>query len=145
MSGPALRQLQSHQAIHTGARQDTQAAFEAAEALYGASDHTRFSRVVEVFLEVVEARVLTHAREEEAGLYQEWLTTHLASGASIEALALEHRKLQQIAVSIEEAMVEHDHRAALSRMRRLLTVSEAHSRHEEEVIREITLSVGGLD
>ncbi len=140
MSGPALRGVESHHAIHQTAWYEAEEALEAAETLHVASDGARFARVAEVFLEVVEARILAHAAEEEAGLYREWLEADDGVRSAVNLLMLEHDTLRHLALAVEAAMVEKEHDAALSRMREFLEASAAHSRHEEAILRGRPLS-----
>lgn len=135
MSGPALRKVESHHAIHETAWHEADEALQLAEKVRASSDDATFSRVVEVFLEVVEARILVHAAEEEQGLYQEWLQDNDEHQSTIDSLILEHETLRRLSAVVEQAMIQQEYDTAVSGMSQLLEVSSAHSRHEEDVLR----------
>lgn len=135
MSGPALRKVESHHAIHETAWHEADEALQLAGKVRASSDDTTFARVVEVFLEVVEARILVHAAEEEQGLYQEWLQDNDEHQSTIDSLILEHETLRRLSAAVEQAMIQQEYDTAVSGMSQLLEVAAAHSRHEENVLR----------
>ncbi len=134
-SGPALRQWASHHAIHNAAWHEASDALAAAEKAHQLSDSEAFSRIVEVFLEVVDIRILIHAREEESDLYQEWLEAQLMSSAEMNALIQDHDTLRQLTADIEQAMIAGREQEVMSRMHRLLDRGASHSQHEEAILR----------
>ncbi len=135
MSGPALRKLESHHAIHETARHEADEALRLAQRAYASGDQEAFLRVAEVFLQVIEGRVLIHAAEEEQGLYQEWLQLATMQPSAIDELIQEHDAVRHEASLLERAMVQGDHAEAMSAMYQLMTDSARHSQHEEEVLR----------
>lgn len=135
MSGPALRQIESHHAIHQSAWLEANDVLEHAAALRHTHDGDRFVRVVEVFLEVVEMRILSHAHEEELGLYDEWMKSNEMHGLSVASLVQEHEALRQIAVRVEMAMTDKNHDGAMVHMHEFLRVLAEHANHEEELLR----------
>ena len=137
MSGPALRQVLSHAIIHEAAWRDADDAWRLAQEVRARSHDEAFLRVVEVFLEVVEIRILTHAEEEETGLYQEWLESDRGRQSLIAELVGEHDTLRRLAAAIEEAMTLEHYDDAIFQMGRLLQVSADHARHEEDVLRRV--------
>ncbi len=148
MSGPALRQVEPHRAIHAAMRHELQATVMAAETLSPDGDQARRLRqVVEVFLELVETRILAHAHEEEAGLYAEWLQLQIQGGrealsAAVASLVLQHSMLRQLASDVERATVVGKREAVLRGMREFQRVLDDHERHEEDLVREL-LEMGG--
>ncbi len=144
MSGPALRQAASHQAIHQNAWHEVETALQASEKVLLLGDGERFSEAAEVFLEVAEARVLVHAHEEEIGLYREW-SEHLPdSDGFIEELKGEHRQLRRAVLAIEDAMVDGRYPDALAAMHEFASALTSHSLHEERILMEIQVEQGGL-
>lgn len=143
MSGPALRQPAAHHAIHQAAWQDAEEALELAVAMLAASRGDEFARMVEIFLEVVDTRILTHAQEEEAGLYREWRAEHAGWGGEVDALIREHDTLRELAAAAEQAMRGRDAVGAMSAMHRLLQASDLHARHEEEVLHRLAVRGAG--
>ncbi|PSR20116.1 MAG: hypothetical protein C7B45_16455 [Sulfobacillus acidophilus] len=144
MSGPALRQAVSHQAIHENAWHEVDTALQAAEKVLLLGDGERFSEVAEVFLEVAEARVLVHAQEEEIGLYREWSEHLPASHGFIEELKGEHRQLRRAVLAIEDAMVDGRYPDAVASMREFASALTSHSLHEERILMEIQVEQGGF-
>ncbi|NMP23970.1 hemerythrin domain-containing protein [Sulfobacillus harzensis] len=142
MSGPALRQVTSHRAIHENAWHEVQEALKMAEALLFRDDRERFAEVAEVFLEVAEARVLVHAHEEETGLYLEWIEVNPDIHPRIKTLKHEHRALRRFATDLEEAMVNGRHQAALDSMREFAATLKSHSAHEEGILTEVVDAKG---
>ena len=134
MSGPALRMVESHHAIHESARHEAEEALRLAEKVHAASDDEAFAHVVEVFLEIIEARILAHAAAEEQGLYQEWLRDNEERRSTIDALIQEHETLRRLSRAVEQAMIQSDCDLAVSAMARLVEASAAHSRHEEDIL-----------
>lgn len=137
MSGPALRRVASHSAIHEAAWHDANDAWQLAQKAWTLSNEEAFSQVVEVFLQVVETRILAHAHEEETGLYHEWLAIDTNRQSVIDVLVLEHERLRRLAAAIENAMIQEHYDDAIWRMSRLLQIAAAHARHEEDVLRRL--------
>ncbi len=144
MSGPALRQVTSHQAIHENAWHEVETALQAAENVLLQGDGERFAEVAEVLLEVAEARVLAHAHEEEIGLYREWSERFRDSDGFIEALKGEHRQLRRAVLAIEDGMVDGRHPDALAAMHEFASVLTSHSAHEEKILTEVEAEKGGV-
>ncbi len=140
MSGPALRTVKSHQAIHETAWNEADEVLRLAKTLRASSDDVRFLQVVEVFLEIVEARILAHAAEEEHGLYREWLRANGQNQPLIDSLVVEHEALRGLAQAMEQAMVRQQYETVVSTMSELLQVSVAHSQHEEKILGTIALA-----
>ncbi len=144
MSGPALRQVSSHRAIHEQARQEVEEVLAVSERLLGRGDSERFIEVAEVFLEIAEARVLVHAHEEEIGLYLEWTESQADVVPFIDSLKKEHEELRRCAVEVEEAMVKGLHQMALQLMRAFLATLKSHADHEESVLIELKDKAGSV-
>jgi hemerythrin len=144
VSGPALRQVSSHRAIHEHARQEVEEVLAVAERLLGRGDSERFIEVAEVFLEVAETRVLVHAHEEEIGLYLEWVESHADVVPFIDSLKEEHEELRRRAVEVEEAMIEGRHQMALQLMMSFLKILKSHADHEESVLIELNDKAGSV-
>lgn len=138
MSGPALRDSQSHHAIHESAWNEAEEALHVARGARAASDEAVFAQVAEVFTEIVETRILAHAGEEERGLYREWLAAAPGRQSTIDALRAEHDALRGLTAAIGGAMVRREYDLALQRMGELLQASADHSRHEEDVLRALS-------
>jgi hypothetical protein len=96
-----------------------------------------FVQVVEVFLQVMELRVLVHAADEEQGLYQEWLKIKGDLQPVIDQLGEEHEALRHLSLDLESAIVARNSVRALAVMTRMVDAFSSHSGHEEEVLRSI--------
>ncbi len=129
-----MRTVKSHQAIHETAWNEADEVLRLAKVLRASSDGVRFVQVVEVFLEIVEARILAHAAEEERGLYQEWLRANGQNQPLIDSLVVEHETLRRLAQAMEQAMIQQQYEIVVSTMSELLQVSAAHSQHEEKIL-----------
>ncbi len=139
MSGPALRKVESHHAIHDTAWREADEAFRMAVKAHGSDNGERFARVAEVFLQVMEGRILVHAAEEEQGLYHEWLTVDTTLQPTIDELIHEHGTIRQGSSELERAMIRGEYDEAVSVMHQLLDMSARHSRHEENVLRLLSV------
>lgn len=137
MSGPALRNLSSHHAIHETGYQEAWEAFELAQKLDKSPPYEGLTSVVEVFLEIVSARILNHAAEEEQGLYEEWNHKGAIKPAEIAQLTREHDSLRELARALELRIKEGRYDEVLPQMSRLLETSSIHSRHEESVLMDL--------
>lgn len=135
MSGPALRQWTAHHAIHEAAAHEVEVAVQMARKARSVWDESRFQSVVEVFLEIVEGRVLVHAEAEEQGLYQEWLQTDARQRPVVKALVAEHDHLRLLAKRVTAAMTNRDYEGVLETMEEWATACRAHSWHEEDALR----------
>lgn len=144
MSGPALWQVTSHQAIHETAWHEIHTAWAMAEKLFDQHDYERLAEVAEVFLEIAEVRVLVHAQEEETGLYRQWQDLRPDDGVSIRTLTGQHHKLRQLATELEQAMVNGRHEIALHFMRDFSAELWRHSTQEEELLAELIDAKGRI-
>ncbi|MCL6593990.1 MAG: hemerythrin domain-containing protein [Alicyclobacillus sp.] len=104
MSGPALKQLHAHRAIHD-------AAYEEAKELTGVFRRLvqdgRWPQAREVGALVIEhwhTRTLRHAAEEESGFYREVAERDPARGADIAALTRDHDLMRQLIAEAEESL-----------------------------------------
>lgn len=140
VSGPALRQRDSHHAIHQSAWLEANDVLERAATLLRTTDVDRLVRVVEVFLEVIEMRILSHAHEEELDLYAEWIKQEERYRLPVASLVHEHDMLRQLASGIEVSMIKGNHDGALTQMREFLRVSADHANHEEELLGAVQLN-----
>ncbi len=139
MSGPALREVKSHHAIHEMAWNEAFAAWQLAQEAQRLGQTEVFARIVEVFLQAMEGRILVHAQDEEEGLYQEWLMISGNWESVVRGLIQEHTTMRPLSLELESAMVAQDYAKAVALMTHWLELSSRHSQHEEEVIRLIAI------
>ena len=140
MSGPSLRQYTWHRAIHQAAFHEVEQALGAAERFSVVVNRRPniFSEVAEVFFEVVEARILAHAAEEERDLYPEWRAQQESLGPVLDELAAEHRELRELVGRLEGLLGQEEPMAALEVMRLIAQKVTAHANHEERVMGSLT-------
>ncbi|MCL6597384.1 MAG: hemerythrin domain-containing protein [Alicyclobacillus macrosporangiidus] len=104
MSGPALKELHAHRAIHD-------AAYGEAEELTGVFRHCveegRYDAALaaaELVVEHWHTRTLRHAAEEEAGFYREVAEQHPNRSEDIAALVRDHDLMRQLVAEVEERL-----------------------------------------
>ncbi len=136
MSGPALLQHDSHQAIHEAAYEEAKALTELLQSL-DSEQFLQHQKVIDLLLEHWNTRVLAHAKEEEEGLYLTWETTSFLDPSTLEQFVQEHQQMrdtiQSIVVMQEEgAMLQ----PILAQFLALLAMSQQHSFHEERELRK---------
>lgn len=71
MSGPALRKVDSHSAIHEAALLEAEELTELVEELMEKREMNKAKEVSFILVEHWESRTLQHAKSEEEGLYRE--------------------------------------------------------------------------
>ena len=132
MSGPALRQHDSHHAIH-------QAAFSEAIDLTDAVQHAIDNKlpearaVVDLLLEHWETRVLRHADEEEQGLYQEIASNDPTMTSTLAGLRRDHDLMRQLWQEIHDEVESTGVAPGLiCRFQHFLWLSHMHSQTEEK-------------
>ena len=137
MSGPALKQLSSHEAIHNAS---LDAAISRVDALkeFARDDKTElktFKEACQEYIEFIEGRIMAHAEseEEENGLYSECEKEHPELHDAIQQLKRDHNIMGQIILKMKNDLESNDidrdqlvHYASS-----ILVVNEIHSRDEE--------------
>jgi hypothetical protein len=135
MSGPALRQLHAHRAIHEG-------------GLSGAVTKTRdmmdYLRQGELetanlaaddLIDYWKTRVISHADAEESGFYKEIAEENPQLQEAITKLTRDHDLLRIIVNDIEELRAEDGlSPSVLHKFHALKVVNEIHSRDEERLL-----------
>ncbi|MCL6454990.1 MAG: hemerythrin domain-containing protein [Alicyclobacillus sp.] len=141
MSGPALRQVGAHRAIHESAHGEAEELTEVLVKLADQGDG-RARDVVPVLVEHWHTRTLAHAAEEEQGLYLEVEAREPERSALVAALRRDHQlmrqlvgEIEQLQASLETATAEEEAAAVISaiafRARTLLWMNAWHSQTEE--------------
>lgn len=135
MSGPALKQLQAHRAIHegglTGAVSRTEDLVEALQE----EDLKAANEVADDLIDYWKTRVISHADAEEEGFYRDVLEEQPELQEAITQLTRDHDLLRIIVNDIEELRkAEGLSPAVLQKLYALLVVNEVHSREEERLL-----------
>lgn len=135
MSGPALKQLSAHQAIHNAAHEETMVTLASLRRLVEEGKQTAASQAAEVFVDIYETKILRHAEAEETGFYPDMEAEHPGTRPLVDELRREHEAMGVLLGTIRKRLAEgfpgHE-TAAL--MTALVACNAAHSRHEEEAL-----------
>ncbi|MCL4318515.1 MAG: hypothetical protein M1596_01245 [Firmicutes bacterium] len=134
MSGPALRRQDSHRLIHQMAWSEAQDILNVLKSLWDQGNVDRVAQTAEVFLEHIETRILSHAVEEETGLYGEWRAMNDEWAPMIASLVADHEALRQTAQHINSALTYAEYVAGMSLMQVFLDKSRDHSAREEDFL-----------
>ncbi|WP_062106996.1 hemerythrin domain-containing protein [Bacillus niameyensis] len=132
MSGPSLRKLDAHRAIHDGAFMEAQSLTEMLNQLVEEKKEKEALQVADALIEHWEKRVITHADSEEEGLYKEVVEKEPEMQDKINMLTRDHDLLRIIAKKIRESLEKDSvSKEVLDFFASMLVVNEIHSRNEE--------------
>ncbi|APC48499.1 hypothetical protein GLV94_06700 [Virgibacillus halodenitrificans] len=138
MSGPALRKIDSHSAIHEAALNEAIELTNLLDQLVIKEQHKKALEVGYILVEQWETRTLRHAEEEEAGLYKEIVKDNPDLQSEITALTRDHNLLRIIIKDIKEKFNEEktisDNIVQL--FQSLIIIDELHNQKEMEVLPE---------
>ncbi|GLG01165.1 hypothetical protein Alches_12040 [Alicyclobacillus hesperidum subsp. aegles] len=135
MSGPALKQLDAHHAIHEAAFHEAQEMTVLFHHLVEKGDSERAVALAEAILDHWKTRTLRHAADEEIGFYQECREAMPHRAEEIAQLIRDHDLMRNLVAELEQ-LLSHtfDSRAISFRLDALLWVNEIHSRDEERCL-----------
>lgn len=137
MSGPSLRQLHAHHAIHEGALSGAIAKTEEMEDLLRAKEFEVARQAADHLVEYWETRIISHADAEEEGFYQEMLEKDPGLEEVVAKLSRDHDLLRIIAKDIKEMLTEKGLTyEVMQQFHALLVVNAIHSRDEERLLLE---------
>ncbi len=135
MSGPSLRQLHAHHAIHQGALSGALTKTEEVEDLLRAKEFEVARQAADHLLEFWETRIISHADAEEEGFYQEMLQQKPELEKAVIDLTRDHDILRIIAADIKQLLVEEGlSYEVMKQFHALLVVNAIHSREEERML-----------
>ncbi|KOF08920.1 hypothetical protein AC739_17575 [Planococcus glaciei] len=136
-SGPSLRQLHAHHAIHQGGLSGAIAKTQEMEDLLRAKEFEVARQAADHLVEYWETRVISHADAEEDGFYLEMLEQDPSLKEAVDKLTRDHDLLRIIAADIKE-MLKKDGLTyeVMQRFHALLVVNAIHSRDEERLLLE---------
>ncbi|WP_174613536.1 hemerythrin domain-containing protein [Virgibacillus ihumii] len=135
MSGPALRKVDSHSAIHEAALNEAAELTELLSKLVK-GDHTEKAKeLAYVLIELWESRILQHANSEEEGLYKEIIEEQPELRDDIVALTRDHNLLRILVKEIKEILKKSNvDNSILQQFQALIIIDELHNRKEMEVL-----------
>lgn len=137
MSGPALKQLNAHRAIHDAAYNEADEMTIATRNFAEAGQVRAAIATVRLLIEHWQTRTLQHAAEEEAGFYKELLEKDPEKVADIAALTRDHDLMRHLLKEVEELVRESgSFQKMIDRLEMLLWLNLQHSREEEHRLLE---------
>ncbi|MFC3040631.1 hemerythrin domain-containing protein [Virgibacillus xinjiangensis] len=137
MSGPGLKHVDSHSAIHEAALTEAMELNELLERLLLDDRKEQALEVAYVGVEHWETRTLRHAKEEEEGLYRELLEEYPEMKDQITALTRDHELLGLLIEEIKELLdTEGASAEVLTRFQSLVHVDLLHNQAEERILPE---------
>ncbi|ARD47140.1 hypothetical protein SporoP37_02680 [Sporosarcina sp. P37] len=136
MSGPALRQLHSHKAIHEGGLSGAVMKTEDLVACLEQGETDMILQACDHLLDYWKTRVISHADAEEEGFYKQVLEEKPELEKEIIQLTRDHDVMRLLVQDIEE-LREEDPKVTPEIMQKfygLIVVNELHSREEERLL-----------
>lgn len=153
MSGPALRQPHAHHAIHDSAHGEAEELLQLFRRAWAREEFEAAVGVADVLVNHFETRTLTHASEEETGLYQELLARHRELSETIARLTSHHQLMRELTAEIKSLLQAtgkiSDYPSQLdeieSRFNTLMCINEYHSRSEEHMLAALEAAASTTD
>ncbi|HLR63104.1 MAG TPA: hemerythrin domain-containing protein [Lentibacillus sp.] len=135
MSGPALKHVDSHSAIHEAALNEAIELTNMLDTLHQKNEKEKALELAYVLIEQWETRTLAHADAEEKGLYKDLVEEDPEVKDDIVALTRDHNLLRLIVDEIKEELPETGiNDAIIQRFQSLIIVDELHNKKEMEVL-----------
>ena len=135
MSGPALRQADSHSSIHEAALGEAEQLTQLLRAYLSREAFEEAYETANVALEHWEFRTLAHAEAEEEGLYREIAEGWPQWRETIVALTRDHELMRQLAAEIRQTLAaETVDDGVARRFEAMILVDLLHNREEERMV-----------
>lgn len=136
MSGPALRQFSSHNAIHEASHEEAMVILASLRRLVKDHKNDLAYQAADVFVEHFDTKVLRHAEAEESGLYDEVEASQPNLKPVVAELRREHDAMRALLGTIQsrlaaDRVVDND---MLGLMTALTSCNAFHSHHEETAL-----------
>lgn len=137
-TGPALRQLASHRAIHDGAYGEAKELTDVLAQLYEEEREEDCLNAAKALADYMEERLISHADAEEEGLYLDIMNEHPELEKEIHMLTRDHDIERIILKNIKKQLedVTSVSKDLIHEFYALLVVNEIHSRSEESMLLE---------
>ncbi|MEK3933948.1 hemerythrin domain-containing protein [Sporosarcina sp. FSL W7-1349] len=137
MTGPALKQLHSHRAIHDGGLSGATDKTEVMMDFLRQGDLKSANEAADELIDFWITRVISHADAEEEGLYKDIAEQNPNLKEAIIQLTRDHDLLRIIVKDIQELREQEELSPnVLHKFHALLVVNEIHSRDEERMLLE---------
>lgn len=141
MTGPALRQVDSHSSIHDATIGEAEQLTELLRMYLEREEWDQAFEIACITLEHWETRTLAHAEAEEEGLYKEILEAGPEWKETIVALTRDHELMRQMAVEVRRILANQEvNQAVLKRFQAMILIDLMHNRDEEYLV----ASLGGV-
>lgn len=135
MSGPSLRKLDAHRAIHDGSYVEAKNLTDILYKLVEEKRNKEAAEVADALVEHWELRVITHADSEEQGLYKDVVANEPEMLETIAMLTRDHDLIRIIAERVRGILKEDGVTPeVLQCFTGMLIVNEIHSRDEERLL-----------
>ncbi|UJL46683.1 hemerythrin domain-containing protein [Virgibacillus sp. NKC19-16] len=135
MSGPGLKHIDSHSAIHEAALNEAEELNEILEFLLKNGQEEKALETAYVAVEHWETRTLQHADSEEEGLYKDLVEESPELKDSIIELTRDHDLLRMLVKEIKEILDSDGFSdAVLQRFQALVLVDLLHNQEEERIL-----------
>ncbi|WP_164668820.1 hemerythrin domain-containing protein [Virgibacillus doumboii] len=135
MSGPALKHVDSHTAIHEAALNEAIELTNLLDKLVKDNQIEKASELSYVLIEQWETRTLRHADSEEEGLYKEIVEEKPELKDDIVALIRDHDLLRILVKKIKSTLKDNGvSDAVVQQFQSLIIVDELHNEKEMEVL-----------
>lgn len=136
-SGPSLKQLHAHHAIHEGGRSGAIDKTEEVEELLAAKEYEVAKQAAEHLIDYWETRILSHAQAEEEGFYLEMAEQNPELKDAVIQLTRDHDIMRIIIQDVKELLAKEGVTSeVLHQFHALITVNAIHSRDEERILLE---------
>lgn len=137
MSGPALKHVDSHAAIHEAALNEASELTNLLDKLVRDNETEKALELAYVIIEQWETRTLRHADSEEEGLYKDLLEDNPKLKDDIVALTRDHDLLRMLVKDIKTRLPEEGiSDSIVQQFQALIIVDELHNEKEMEVLPE---------
>ncbi|MFD1360503.1 hemerythrin domain-containing protein [Lentibacillus salinarum] len=135
MSGPALKDVDSHTAIHEAALNEAIELTTMLDNLYRDNQQEKALELAYVLVEQWETRTLAHADSEEEGLYKDLVEENPEINDDIVALTRDHDLLRLIVKAIKQELAENRmNDGVIQRFQSLIIVDKLHNVKEMDVL-----------
>lgn len=108
-SGPALKQLTSHRAIHDAAQAQARELTEMVNHLYKEKREEECLKTANVLIEHWEEKIIAHADAEDEGFYKELLEEKKVPAKDLYMLMRDHDLFRQIIRDMKQQLSEKNH------------------------------------
>lgn len=135
MSGPGLKHVDSHSAIHEAALEEAKELNNILARLVKAGQTEKALQTAYIAVEHWETRTLRHAQAEEEGLYKELAEEHPELKAAITALVRDHNTMRYLVKQIKQTLeTDGFTEEVLQQFHALVHVDAYHNFEEEKIL-----------